>query len=57
MEYIIVSVFGLLSLTTISALLIVYGYRERRLKKRIEMIEHFVSHNYTWTNDEIEAIK
>ena len=46
MEYIVLPAMAIAALTTISILLIVFGYKEYRLNKKIELLKCIVENGY-----------
>lgn len=45
-EYLIVQVVALMSLTAITTLLIVFGFREFKYRKKIDFLSHLVDKGY-----------
>lgn len=46
MGYIITQIVALLALTAITTLLIIYGYKEAKYRKKIEFLTHLVDKGY-----------
>ena len=56
MEYIVLPALAIAALTTISILLIVFGYKEYRLNKKIELLKCIVENGYEHDNVDINSL-
>lgn len=55
-ELAILQATGLLSITTICVLLIIFGWREFRLSKKIELLKHIIDKGYETENVNINDL-
>lgn len=55
-ELAILQATGLLSITTIAVLLIIFGWREFRLSKKIELLKHIIDKGYETENVNINDL-
>lgn len=56
METLIVQGLALLSLTTLGVLLIITGYREFKLRKKVELLKHIIDCGYEHENVDINNL-
>lgn len=56
MDLLIIQLMALASLTTLGILLIVFGYREYRLRKKVDLLRHMIDRGYEHENVDINNI-
>lgn len=47
-EIVITQIFGVMALTAIAVLLIISGYREYRLRKKVEVLKSLIENKYEY---------
>lgn len=53
---ILAQVLGILTMATVAILLIVYGYKEYKLRKKIELLTHIIDKGYETENVDINNL-
>lgn len=53
---ILTQVLGILTMATVAILLIIYGYKEYKLRKKIELLTHIIDKGYETENVDINNL-